>query len=65
MEIEAVVSNKNLIEQLTPSHLMYDRHLKPPINHDEQIAENISPAMRTKYVISVLHKIWKHLITYI
>ena len=65
-EIEAVINsrplsyvcNEDLIEPLTPSHLMYARRLMSPINHD-QIAENITPARRTKYIISLLHKFWK------
>ena len=67
MEIEAVINsqplsyvcNEDLIEPLTPFHLMYGRHLMSPINHDDQIAENIIPARRTKYIISLLHKFWK------
>ena len=66
-EIEAIINsrplsyvcNEDLIEPLTPSHLMYGRRLMSPINHDDQIAENITPARRTKYIISLLHKFCK------
>ena len=53
------VDNEELIEPLTPSHLMYGRRLKSPIHYEQTESESISPAKRTKYINTLLERFWK------
>ena len=68
IEIEAVMNSRplsyvhddELLEPITPSHLMYGRRLKNTmVNSETEINETVSPTKRVAYVNRLLNSFWQ------